>query len=761
MTGLLHVALNITSQMLQQNLVPSGMTQVSICQALRKVGRIRQMESFLLEIGKVVTAENIASHCVDIDTDTDTDTDATQTGTVETSLFAYNIFLATLCDPIVDRVTDRTCWAPVDPPALLDRAYSWLDTNQTRDRLNLLPNEVSYATVLNAASEIGNYTLAELIWQQVLDRVQANNTRTAIPLTSRLFNARLKCLQQEKDDQKAMDLWQQITLTAHANKKTHTNYAIIKPDKYTIDFMLVPLLRAGSIGEIETMLDDFVSDNSETIVSQAFEAFLWSIVVKGGDVAAARAIFDMYIKPALAPVVTNRHGNKIRLVRPRTQHFTILLEGYKAKIAQNQQIGSPSLLSSFVAAKSAVTGLSQSSSITPNETARKGFESPSSIEPTQLYDEAWELFNLLLQSSKTSPDEFTITVMIGLCRSSNELTNLLGQAIHDLGLNCTGAFLRAAVGKYGELGDPSSAIVLFAKFLQHPVPTRYWNVLLGAIVKSSDQSSKDMTIPISNATSCSGAQSRLNFGNTDVNRILQNGSNGSVSLLENGLLRDLSGQTCWEAAKTLVNHYIQSPNSQTFCLLAKAATKNKEATNDAGLALEIFHNASSLGIPADGRFANAVFRCFGTDIDAAINAWKSEIRHACLAYENRPRSKPVPPSRIKGKNLLAAYHGLIFVSGRALRPDIALRLVYAMSREGLDPDETALNCYKAGKHSSTISQGENEENSKEGPGYRRKLQRLLNIKMVDAYESLLYVECVKYNKDDKRRAGERRIRIIL
>jgi hypothetical protein len=51
----------------------------------------------------------------------------------------------------------------------------------------------------------------------------------------------------------------------------------------------------------------------------------------------------------------------------------------------------------------------------------------------------------------------------------------------------------------------------------------------------------------------------------------------------------------------------------------------------------------------------------------------------------------------KGKNLLAAYHGLVYVAGRALRPEVALRLVYAMNKEDLAVDETALNCYMAGK----------------------------------------------------------------
>ena len=46
-----------------------------------------------------------------------------------------------------------------------------------------------------------------------------------------------------------------------------------------------------------------------------------------------------------------------------------------------------------------------------------------------------------------------------------------------------------------------------------------------------------------------------------------------------------------------------------------------------------------------------------------------------------------------------------------------------------------------------------------GTKMRQKLQKLLN--MAAAYKSLLYVECIKYDKHDKRWAGEKRIRTIL
>jgi hypothetical protein len=69
---------------------------------------------------------------------------------------------------------------------------------------------------------------------------------------------------------------------------------------------------------------------------------------------------------------------------------------------------------------------------------------------------------------------------------------------------------------------------------------------------------------------------------------------------------------------------------------------------------------------------------------------------ACIAYENRKRNKATPTNRPKAKNLLAAYNGLLYVCGRALRSVIGFCVVYAMNKEGVEPTEP-LNCYRSGK----------------------------------------------------------------
>jgi len=83
--------------------------------------------------------------------------------------------------------------------------------------------------------------------------------------------------------------------------------------------------------------------------------------------------------------------------------------------------------------------------------------------------------------------------------------------------------------------------------------------------------------------------------------------------------------------------------------------------------------------------------------------------------------------------------------------DIAVRLTYAMKTEGLEPSETALNCYLAGKRQ------------------RHKEWVLLNgnvsvpslIMLENHYENILIVECSQFDVNDRRRMGDKKVRIIF
>jgi hypothetical protein len=145
------------------------------------------------------------------------------------------------------------------------------------------------------------------------------------------------------------------------------------------------------------------------------------------------------------------------------------------------------------------------------------------------------------------------------------------------------------------------------------------------------------------------------------------------------------------------------------------------------------------GVTPDGRFLNAVLRCFGDDIEAALAAWKTDIGPAAASQQRNGKI-----------NLQQAYNGLMHVCGRALRPDIGVRVAYAMNKAGVEPTEVSLNCYKSGKRVAL-------------EGVTGISKRALGL--TNQYENLLSVECTKYNTrkwdKSKRRAGDKKIRIIL
>eukprot|EP00977_Amphora_coffeiformis_P012865 scaffold3267_cov142-Amphora_coffeaeformis.AAC.1 len=472
----------------------------------------------------------------------------------------------------------------------------------------------------------------------------------------------------------------------------------VEPDRYTVDLVLPALARRGDVEEI---LDSFILKNSQYVVSNSFAAFLITLN-NAGETKMAQELFEKYVKPYFAPFLSGGAGS-LRLVNPMTKHFNIILDGYRQEIDM----------------------------ILKSNTAND--EMAFAIEKRRAA--AWELYIFLLSNPITQPDEFTYSTMMGLASSSEKICELITGAIERFG-NLSSVLQRAALTAMGELGDASSACWLFGNTtLPSPrTKIREWNVLLGALSKAS-QFANTTTIDLSQAPAVSldpkkASQSR--FLNT-VDGFTP--SEAAANILQ--LLIQGSGET--QAVK---------PDSQSFTLVATALQQNEMNSTRA---LSMFRQAHEIGIPADGRFVNSILRCFGQDVKAAVNAWKEEIRPACLRYENRDRLRPQrSQGRTKGKNLVAAYNGLIYCAGRALRPDIGLRLVYAMVKEGLEPNEVTLNSYRSGKR---LRQSMIEENL--GWAFARKLA------LLDPYESLLLVECTKYDRNDRRRDGERRVRIII
>lgn len=389
MTGLIQFATALTDTMLAKNHLPSEICQDALCDTLRRAGRLGRLQEMLLQFGSVASPQQ-----------------------QQISTVAFNTYLAALCDVVTGKDlaittqqlhgTDITSLSSTNSrqTEALEEAWKWLrDPADTRRRMAVSPDPISYATVIQAAASVGNRTLVDLIWgemrtQNIQPNICAYNARLRTVSTSSSRNTlgQGSRLMGEKRDREMLQVWDnEIARDEH-----------VKPDKYSIDLILLPLIRAGRVGDVECLLDTFVKRNSSKVVSNAFTAFLLTIV-GGGELSTARALFETYILPTLAPVVESDAGGMIRMVRPATRHFNVLLEGYR---------------------KQAHNG---------NEANRNAAS-----------EEGWSMYRLMINSQGIRADPYTITSMMGLCRTPTELSDLLHYAVSDLDIEISSVVLHAA-----------------------------------------------------------------------------------------------------------------------------------------------------------------------------------------------------------------------------------------------------------------------------------------------------------------------------
>lgn len=612
---------------------------------------------------------------------------------VSVSSSSFHIMLAALCDD--PKSTGFSTAANNNnnnrgqQSSMMNKAWAWIAQNRSQKELGITPGSVSFATVLQAAARNGNRTLVDNAWALMQER--------GVHPSPFAYNARLKLAgkgSMTRDDE-TMQIWQQI-------RKDPT----MQPDRYTIDLVLPTLSRRGESEQIKQILDDFVIKNSQFVVSNAFSAFLISLT-NAGEMNRARGIFDKYIKPSFAPVFSG-DASSMRLVTPSSKQFNVILDGYVREIESRKPW------------------------ITERATTLPAME--------KIKTAAWDLYEELLSARSVNPDEFTYSIMMGLVSSPEDVCKLVESATTKFD-KLSPVLQRAAVTSFGDLGDASSACWFFAN---HVLPSskstiREWNVLLGALSKCAlHHNHTAIDSSTASATRYFGLQPQSDQNSSPLLKLVDGSSPGDAT--EKVLQLLITGTDEMRVAR---------PDSQTFCL---AVSSLQHGETNGTKALDLFRQSQKIGVPADGRFANAVLRCYGEDIKAAVNAWKEEIRPACLRFERRDRKHPVSHRRSKGKNLVAAYNGLLYCAGRALRPDIGLRLAYAMVKEGVEPNETTLNSYKSGKR---VRQSTSEVEENRATWFARKLA------LLDPYESLLFVECTKYDRNDRRRSGDRRVRIIV
>lgn len=576
-----------------------------------------------------------------------------QTRNTEVSTVALNIYLAHWCDRATGK--DRSEYSDgLDP---LSQAQGLLQNYTT------IADDVSYATVLQAMSRCG--VDVKTVWQKMLDEDIEPNCVA--------WNALLSASKQP--------------LSIHRRMVK----AGVKPDGFTLDVLLVPLLRANRASEAEEIVHQLLQlSRRRQEMSHSFSAWLLTVVNKAGDVDMAHSWLRKYVLQG--PVA------------PCNRHFNILLQGYASRAAR----------------------------LRVNETFL--------FQNATAHQEAWKLYHALAQHPRIRPDAFTVSTMMPLCASPEDLTWLLTQSSEEFGIVMNGPLMRSAMTQYGQLGDASSAAAWICR-RNVKRDARNMDVLFLALAECVKL---NVTSPMSVEDSIAAKSWSTKGDDAMVNAVMAH------------LLDDM---TPYEAMRACLHEMSDSkhlneslqlprPTSKAFCLVASAAQRAAPGQTSA---MELFRSAMELGIPADGRFVNAIFRCFGDEINKAIDSWRDEIRAHVVEHEDRKHSSHFR-QRVRGKNLVAAYNGLMFVSGRALRPDIALRIAYAMQKEDLEPNELSLNCYHSGKRSRNVK---NDMQSR----LAAKLGEI--TKIVASYESLLYVECSNYDEDDRRRAKEKRVRIIV
>ena len=340
------------------------------------------------------------------------------------------------------------------------------------------------------------------------------------------------------------------------------------------------------------------------------------------------------------------------------------------------------------------------------------------------------------------PDSYTITLLVSLQTNSNDITKVWNGIMQMSKIDMEAPVYHSIISAYGKAGDAASACYVFDKMIGSSSFSKKgnsWNVILSALSKASTKNPNAVIhCDFSNAS-----QLKLETEISNEKRF----SGQDFTIFVDGLTPPRASKrilSLMNEAKDSVelSDLVFRPNSQSYCLVASALSQSGQVgANDA---IELYESASSNGLSVDGRFLNPIIRCYGEDILEALEAWKSVYRPDILAVVGEgeyDKSFPSFKTSRMGKNLFAAYHGLMHVAGKAYRPDIALRIAYAMGKEGVEPTEAALNTYNAGA--------------------RLRRPNKDKVRLHSQYENLLLVECTKYDSNDKRRLLDRKVRIII
>jgi len=826
--------------------IPSSQSYISLLNTLRGRKMVNQMKIILHSLSNACNAWNQHHNISATSENIDEKAERNIISPAKVHIIAINTYIAALCDAALFNGQNNQNEDDTDNlNDYLDEAVSHVlvsstaagnDVDQRYPYLSIhtKPDLHSYNTILHTAAKLQNVTVFDKVYSLLIHEA-------SIHPDIYTYNARLKlCMNEDVDESEKNARALEIINELQSNPN-------VSPDQYTIDLALIPLVKGGHVGQVLSLLDDYVFltntfspnlRNATTYplakkerrnwdqMSNAFASFL-NTLVKANEIEMAQTTFDTFLLPSSLSSTSSLDGNgdgneiskvttmsvdvgkfgnspssSLVTVQPSVRHFNTLIDGYK-RLVSNQKIRridhDADLLKKESKEKQQMKN--DSSFFNPNPS------SPSSLGRTKIVSnakrQAMNLFLAMLHL-RIRPDAYTISSIMGLLTTPDEISTVYRVARRfvlrdDLNF----IVYRSIMTAYGKIEDPSSAAWLLDEMEERYLITRKkniwkgtkerlesWNVLLTTLSKGNAfHSNKTLNLSGCNIVMSLQKNDPLNnMMNISDDEKEEKDEGKAKSLGQIGTLLD--GKTCAEAAAILLELMTMDseefesranegtlllstpprPNTQTFTLVASTYSHDdnfiRNIESGKSIAMQLYRNATSLGIPADGRFVNAIIRCFGDDIAGAIKAWKDELGRAVRTHENRPRQqqrkrKKMDP-RKRGKNLLACYHGLMHVCGRAGKPDIALRIVYAMNKEGIEPTENALKCYESGKRALEGLMERSEECNEQGEnGPLGAITKPKIPRMANQFESLLAVECTKYDVEDKRRLGDKRVRIIF
>ena len=220
------LAMNIMNHMiLERSYIPSEMCQEALFLCLRQLGRINQMEQTLMHLGNLATSSTNKQNVIVVGNQQSTTND-NHLSMNGISLYSFNIYLACLCD----LVTKSGVESGNSNSDGIDRAWKWIQSididdnevnhsfNQTttsrsmsnrislaQKTLGILPDAVSYATVIQAASLMKNETLVNWIWQELSTR-QINPNIVAYNAKMRLLTTKKNSIHLQQNDQEILKI---------------------------------------------------------------------------------------------------------------------------------------------------------------------------------------------------------------------------------------------------------------------------------------------------------------------------------------------------------------------------------------------------------------------------------------------------------------------------------------------------------------------------------------------------------------------------